>query len=235
VQIYGRSFYEARHANTRYAAEHILSLALERLPPVSSAVDVGCGVGTWLSCLISRGISDVQGIEGLWARTELLEIPPDRFQRVELSELTTWPRRFDLAISLEVAEHLFAERAAAFVNALCDMSDIVIFSAAVPFQGGKHHVNEQWPEYWVQLFAQQTYRCFDWIRPLIWNDREIPVWYRQNILIFVAERRVSDLRPIGSTPPMPLAVIHPEMYTMKLAPRPFRQRMSNFVKRLLER
>jgi len=221
VQIYGRSFYQARHANTRYAAEHILSLVLERLPPVSSAVDVGCGVGTWVPCLISRGVSDVQGIEG---RVSVL-VPAHNAAPTVATAVRSMLTQSWTNLEIVVIDDGSTDATA----------DIVIFSAAVPFQGGKHHVNEQWPEYWVQLFARQTYRCFDWIRPLIWNDQEIPVWYRQNILIFVAERRISDLRPMVSMPPMPLAVIHPEIYTMKLAPRPFGQRMSSFAKRMLGR
>jgi len=232
VETYGRSFYESRDENTRYAANAILNLLLDRIPAVQSAVDVGCGVGTWLSCLSARGITDVQGIEGPWARRDMLAIPVERFHQMELSTLTAWPRRFDLAISLEVAEHLDASRAEGFVRALCDMSDFVLFSAAVPFQGGKHHVNEQWPAYWAQLFEKAQYHCFDWLRQAIWNDPAIPVWYRQNILVFVAHHRLGELPQGSSGSTLPLAVIHPDMYLMKAAPRPLSKRVSNVIKRV---
>lgn len=235
VEQYGRGFYSGRHARTRYAAERILELLMARLPPIHSAVDVGCGVGTWLASMMRRGAEDIQGIEGPWARPELLEIPASKFHQAEISTLREWPRRFDLAISLEVAEHVRASMAGSFVNLLCEMSDFVLFSAAVPFQGGRHHVNEQWPEYWVERFAERGYRCHDWIRPQIWEDREIPVWYRQNILVFVSSAREPDLPPGASAPLMPLAVVHPEMYTMKLEPRPIGRRIANILKRLRER
>ena len=235
VEQYGRGFYRGRDASTRYAAERVLELLTTRLPPINSAVDVGCGVGTWLASLMRRGTEDIQGIEGPWARPELLEIPAAKFHQAEISTLREWPRRFDLAICLEVAEHVDASMAGNFVKLLCDMSDFVLFSAAVPFQGGRHHVNEQWPGYWVERFAERGYRCHDWIRPQIWEEHDIPVWYRQNILVFVSSAREPDLLPGVSAPPMPLAVVHPEMYTMKLEPRPIGSRIANILKRIRER
>ena len=54
-------------------------------------------------------------------------------------------RRFDLALSLEVAEHLPPECGSEFVQTLTDLSSVILFSAAIPFQGGTDHLNEQWP------------------------------------------------------------------------------------------
>jgi hypothetical protein len=107
--------------------------------------------------------------------------------------------RYDLAISLEVAEHLPPTAAAGFVSLLADLSDFVLFSAAVPGQGGVGHVNEQWPDYWISLFAGHGYSCLDVIRKRIWDDESIPLWYRQNILLFVRDERVNELE-LGCSP-----------------------------------
>ena len=93
-------------------------------------------------------------------------------------------RRFELALCLEVGEHLPERSAPALVESLAAAAPVVLFSAAVPGQGGTSHVNEQWPPYWERLFAEQGMRKYDVIRPLIWCDRSIESWYRQNIYIF---------------------------------------------------
>jgi hypothetical protein len=118
---------------------------------------------------------------------------------------------------MEVGEHIDPSHADNFVSNLTRHSDAVVFSAAAPFQGGVHHVNEQWPPYWVEKFARANYRCFDFLRWRIWNDDRIETWYRQNILIF-ANRSNSGLiarLDAHSREPMPegCAVIHPEMWT----------------------
>ena len=92
---------------------------------------------------------------------------------------------FELTQSFEVAEHLYAQYAPNFIKLLTSLSDIILFSAAIPYQGGVHHVNEQPPAYWAELFAQNDYVCIDCIRSQIWNNESISTWYSQNILLFV--------------------------------------------------
>lgn len=93
------------------------------------------------------------------------------------------------------------------------MSDIVLFSAAIPGQGGENHINEQWPEFWSGLFNERGYVGLDFVRRRIWNDRRIPYWYKQNILLYVKEERISDLKlQDGFTQCFPLSVVHPELF-----------------------
>ena len=208
---YTHDFYANRDSATRYAAETILGLLLTQIPPVRSAIDIGCGVGTWLSVLTdTHGVTVTQGHDGDWVERDLLEIPQDCFEPLLLSkEMPAVTRRYDLAISLEVAEHLPSERAADFVKYLTELSDTVLFSAAIPGQGGTGHVNEQWPSYWAELFGELGYRCVDEIRSQIWKDEKIPVWYRQNVLLF--ERR-------GVLRPAPLDIVHPELFLAHVKP-----------------
>lgn len=177
---YTRDFYSTRHERTLYSAETILSLVLGTLSfPVRSAVDVGCGVGSWLAVLHNKGVEDVWGIDGPWVDKGLLKVPQEQFLECDLSKPISHSRRYDLAISLEVAEHLHPDCAAEFVASLTRLSDCVLFSAAMPFQGGRGHLNEQWPSYWAELFDQHNYKPVDCIRRFIWSDDHIPYWYRQ--------------------------------------------------------
>ncbi len=212
--------HSTRHQKTVYSATTILSLLLKKIPPVASAVDVGCGVGTWLSVLKKeKGVKTIQGLDGDWVDESWLEIPQDFFQRTDLSQPFNLSQSFDLAISLEVAEHLPPARAKDFVHSLTELSDCVLFSAAIPFQGGKNHVNEQWHSYWVELFAAQGYLAYDCIRTEIWNDDQIPFWYRQNILFFARKERTAEIKatPLNAVNgTLPLLAVHPDLYLSKI-------------------
>ena len=211
---YGHDFYEDRHKNTFYSAKIILSIVAGILPAIKSAVDVGCGVGTWLSVLKENNITDILGIDGSWVEKELLEIPEYNFMQANLEEAVKVDRRFDLAISLEAAEHLHPGSAVKFVASLVGLSDFVLFSAAIPFQHGRHHINEQWPDYWAGLFEEHNYAVVDCIRKEIWNDKNIQIWYRQNILIFVKRERMKDLKNTTDTQGQysALSIVHPDSY-----------------------
>jgi hypothetical protein len=215
MRRYKDKFYGNRDAQTAHAARTILGLTLELLPPVHSAVDVGCGVGTWLSVLRERGVDTVRGFDGAWVRADLLTIPRESFIAVDLTERIPKSDRFDLAISVEVAEHLPPASAETFVDSLVDLSDFVLFSAAIPHQGGKHHLNERWQDYWAGLFWARGYAVLDPIRPKIWEDDRISFWYRQNVLLYVKKERLGELRaPIGAG--FPLRMVHPAQYLRKI-------------------
>ena len=217
---YKDTFYGNRDAQTAHAARTILALTLDLLPPVRSAVDVGCGVGTWLAALGERGVATIRGLDGAWVRRDLLTIPSECFEAVDLKEPVRASERFDLAISVEVAEHLPPNCADTFVDSLVGLSDFVLFSAAIPHQGGKHHLNEQWQDYWAGLFALRGYAVLDAIRPRIWEDDQIAFWYRQNVLLYVKKGRLPELRIPGgaleSYPGLPLRVVHPRQYLRKV-------------------
>lgn len=89
---------------------------------------------------------------------------------------------YDLVLSPEVAEHLRPQLADAF---LAGSGDPIVFSAAVPLQGGQHHVNEQWPDYWIGRCAAHGLQPFDILRLALWDHQEVPAWYRQNMLLFL--------------------------------------------------
>ena len=216
---YPGKFYKKRHLQTKYAADTVISLLLENLPAVRSAVDFGCGVGTWLSILQVNGVSDILGIDGDWVDRKYLVIPKECFLEADLCGFSGVGRRFDLAISLEAAEHLPASYAVEFVRLLTEASDYVLFSAAVPGQGGEHHVNERWPSYWKDLFESEGFTAFDLIRPSIWSDNKIPFWYRQNILFFCRKGCADESlgsKYAASGTSFPLDVVHPELYKQKL-------------------
>ena len=183
MQRYDRQFYDDLTDTALPSARRIVPL-LQEMMPVDSVVDLGCGNGAWLSVFRERGASRILGIEGDWIDETQLLIPTDCFRRARLEAPFEVEGTFDLSMSLEVAEHLPPDRADGFVDTLCGLAPVVLFSAAIPFQGGQNHFNEQWPDYWAELFARRGYRPVDTLRLAVWEDREVEWWYKQNLLIF---------------------------------------------------
>jgi SAM-dependent methyltransferase len=118
-----------------------------RLVQPEPVVDVGCGDGAWLSVFRELGVNHRFGLDGDYVDRRLLQIPQDQFSATDLSLPFRLPCTFDLAVSLEVAEHLPPQSAEDFVDSLTRLAPVVLFSAAIPLQGGTHHLNEQWPDY----------------------------------------------------------------------------------------
>ena len=150
------------------SAEVVVPMVMELVHP-RSVTDLGCGLGTWLSVFREAGVEDVLGVDGEYVRLESLEIPKERFVAHDLRQPFAAGRRSDLSMSLEVAEHLSPEYAAPFVTTLTRLAPVVLFSAAVPGQGGTEHVNEQWPSYWAQLFRERGYLPVDCLRRHLWD------------------------------------------------------------------
>ena len=190
------------------AASQVLPVLFEIYKP-SSILDVGCGLGNWIQVAKQMGITDVIGVDGSYVDRSLLKINEQEFVEKDLTQAFQLNRRFDLAISLEVAEHLPESSAASFIKSITAHADVVLFSAALPGQGGQNHINEQWPEYWQQHFEHNGFVMLDCIRPKIWNNNKIERWYRQNI--FLAVKNGHPLAEGNNS--TVLSLVHPELLT----------------------
>lgn len=186
VGPYDDAFFAAAEQGMLRSAAAAVPHIIDFIEP-RSVVDVGCGRGAWLSIFQAHGVERLLGLDGPYVDQRKLFIPSDCFSVADLAKPFTIPGRFDLAICLEVGEHLPPHSAASLIGSITDAAPVVLFSAAVPGQGGTHHINEQWPGYWQSLFARRGYACLDAIRPRIWDDCRVEWWYRQNLFIFVAE------------------------------------------------
>jgi cyclopropane fatty-acyl-phospholipid synthase-like methyltransferase len=216
MQRYTKSFYKKHQDQSRRSAKEVVPLVVDLIQP-KHVIDVGCGIGTWLSVFRECGIEEVFGVDGDWVNNEeMLEIPKARFRSFDLKEPLYLDRQFDLVVSLEVAEHLPPECAETFIDSLSRLGPVVLFSAAIPYQGGTHHVNEQWPEYWAQYFRDRAYEVIDCIRRKIWHNDDVEWFYAQNMLLFVRmdylESHPSLKRKFENTTPSALSIVHPQKY-----------------------
>jgi SAM-dependent methyltransferase len=217
---YNAPYYAALQAGARASANQVMPRVLNLVAPLS-IVDFGCGSGAWLATALALGIADIQGVDGPWVTPSTLQIEPERFQSADLGGTVDLGRRFDLALCLEVAEHLLPEAARALVATLTAHAPVILFSAAVPGQGGEGHVNEAWPSSWRALFAARGFDCFDILRGPIWEETAIEPWYRQNLLIFAARDRLDEDRALATrlseATPRPFDIAHPAVLAMQTA------------------
>jgi SAM-dependent methyltransferase len=213
--LYGSDFHSSRHIETKYAADRILSILYQEFPELNRVIDVGCGIGTFLHAAKAHGATQIKGVDGDWVNRTELVISASDFQSVDLNQPPLLDETYDLVISLEVAEHLPKERAERFIKWLCNLAPVILFSAAIPGQGGVGHQNEAWQSYWVNLFEKQGFKPLDIIRPEIWDDQNIYFWYRQNVLVFSKNSQSDSMKNTNN----PIDIVHPELYLSKFLPK----------------
>ena len=189
---YDSDFFAYTSSKNEFAAEAISKLVTELLQP-GSVCDVGCGEGVWLRAYQRHGVSKVLGVDGGYVDRSRLRIDPSLFLARDLSRSLDIPGRFELVQSIEVAEHLPQARASQFVECLATLGERVLFSAAVPGQGGLDHVNEQPLSYWRALFAARGFDAYDLVRPRVEGEGRISSWYRFNLLLYVSRAAAGQL------------------------------------------
>lgn len=217
-------------------ANEIVPYVINILHP-ENVIDLGCGLGTWLKCFKDNGVSQVLGVDGSYAEKEQVfrYLSEEEFleanleNKEEVIEILQTKKcfngdAFDLAVSLEVAEHLHKGSDEIFIELLTTLGNNILFSAAIPGQGGDGHINEQWPSYWIEKFSRRGFRVLDVIRPLFWNNTNIKVWYKQNMFLFVRDQNYeiikSRINEICIVPQLTNAV-HPDLYISKLHKVPY--------------
>ena len=210
---YSKKFYLALQEGVLQSARMIVPFVIELIRP-ASIIDIGCGNGAWISIFREHGIEDVIGVDGDWVKPEMLLFPTDKLILGDLEKPFKVNRQFDLVVSLEVAEHLPPESAVTFIDSLTRLGLVILFSAAIPFQGGTNHLNEQWPSYWAALFASKGYIAIDCLRRKIWDNDQIEWWYAQNIMFFVKKDQMEKYPLLKAEYdkdfPGVLSVLHPK-------------------------
>jgi hypothetical protein len=218
----------------------VAPLVFEPVRP-KSVIDVGCGRGEWLSIFKELGAEDIRGVEHPGFEHSSLSVPSETIIEHDLREHFATDLRYDLTVSLEVAEHLPPERAEGFVEDLCLLAPVVLFSAAVPAQSDPKrsgHVNERWQSYWASLFAGYGYEVVDCVRPAVWENSELDFWYAQNTVLYASFDRLASngalARAQKDNAVFPLSVAHPALAEKRVHPR-VAKREHNKLKRRIER
>lgn len=215
IANYDSKFFKGEGQSSIKSAKHIVPLVQSIVNP-RSVLDVGCGVGAFLKEFEKIGVEDVLGIDNTIASQEFLQIKKDKIKQCDICKPLELSKKFDLVISLEVGEHLDPQCSDTYVTNLTAAGNIILFSAAIPGQGGTHHVNEQWPEYWARIFERHGFKAVDCVRPIIWNSKDIDPIYAQNTLLYVKNENLDKLNLKSIQDPniatVPLSLVHPRLY-----------------------
>jgi SAM-dependent methyltransferase len=216
---YNNAFFESIDETSAVSAHEVVPV-LMKLVDAKSVIDVGCGIGSWLREFQQNGIADYIGVDGDYVDPNQLRIPVDRFVSADLKQPLLLKRKFDLAICLEVGEHLPDSSADILVRSLAALADVVAFSAAVPFQAGRNHINMQWPSYWADRFSALGFDCYDCVRPVIWENPKVASWFAQNILLYCRPSELSRIHPehfpLEFYKGRPKGIVHPIHYMAEL-------------------
>lgn len=172
-------------------------------------IDVGCGLGQWGFEAKEKFGVDYIGLD-FGVPQHKLAIAHDQYYDHDLRkplEAILVDGKYDLVICCEVGEHLPKESADQLIDTLCRLGDTILFSAAIPAQGGIDHINEQWQSWWGSKFHERGYFANDFRKKFL-KDDNIAIWYQQNTLLY---EKGAMLFPNLHSLAM-LDFVHPQMF-----------------------
>ena len=187
-EIYNKTYYTYVDKMARESADTIAEVIISNYSP-KSVIDIGCGTGAAMDSLRRRGVA-VYGLEyssHALAMCKARGLDVEKYD-IESGKMPEISMRFDVVLCAEVAEHVKPEFADALVSLASQFADRVLFTAAVPGQGGGvDHVNEQPNSYWVQKFALLGYTYLEEAslqnRVYLQNMKSAS-FYAQNLMLF---------------------------------------------------
>lgn len=169
----------------------------------TTVFDVGCGVGEWAKDNFYYGLDYKIPIKSL-------TFDQERYINCDLEKEVYEPwtfapfEKYDLCLCLEVAEHISEGRADVLIEMLCKLSDHVLFSAAIPGQGGTGHINEKWASWWAEKFETNGFYPHKAdLRKVLFHNENVEVWYRNNLILYTREKFEIDYE---------LDFVHPKMF-----------------------
>lgn len=241
---YTADYYNWQIISSLSSAKEVVPLIVKLVKP-KSVVDIGCGLGTWLYVFNKEGIKDILGIDGKYIDIKTLLISKNKFLAFDLSKQFKVNRLFDLVISLEVAEHISPEGANNYIDTLTRLGPVIIFSAAIPFQSGKSHINLQWPEYWEKKFKKRGYVLIDCIRNKIWYNNKVDWWYAQNMFVYVRKYLLKNYplleKEYNNKRHNIVSIVHPRCYLKEIneeinkCPKSIKSLSIRLLKRVVEK
>ena len=187
---YNKNFFDYIDNQSFESAKIILN-ELKKLISFNSVIDVGCGTGSWLRAAqtLSEKINLI-GIDGEYAKNTF-NCKEAKFISLDLEQnfMNKIDCKSDLVVCMEVAEHLKPTRSTTFIENLCNLSDIILFSAAVKHQRGTLHINEQPQSYWIDKFKKNNYSAYYLPRKKLWTNNKIikTPYYISNSFLFIKD------------------------------------------------
>ena len=186
--IYSPKYYQTLvEPYARKSVPQMAKSIVETFHP-QSVIDIGCGSGALLVGLRKLGVRRLLGLDAAEAGLDIARARGLDTRKFDIvTDKLLYSACYDIAISMETAEHLPKKAADRYVELLCSLAPVVIFTAAHPGQGGIGHLNEQPPEYWTELFKvhgfQPSHETAAAWQP-VWRSAGVADFYTNNLMIF---------------------------------------------------
>jgi glycosyltransferase involved in cell wall biosynthesis len=172
--------YDQIESEEKPFADRLATWIKENINP-KKVVDIGCGPGTYVYSLRDNNVNaygyDIDDrVDG-----------KDYLKKLSLFEVND---KSDVVICLEVAEHIETSLSDSIVDSIIrNVNDdgMIIWTAAIPGQGGVGHINCQTKEYWEEKFISRGfYRDCTIENNLLEYIRSGPYmgWFLQNLMVF---------------------------------------------------
>jgi SAM-dependent methyltransferase len=196
-KAYNHKFYSSVFYRGKLTANIVLTLLARYFDP-KVIFDYGCGYGAW--AIESAQLFPKSKVIGFDFKAAIEKnnlsfnkITNLSFSALDLAAKSNSYNNCDLAICLEVVEHIPENSALNLIEQMCKTAKVILFSGAIPGQGGTEHINEQPLKYWISQFNKHGWIAVDLVRPTIVSNKAIPSYYKSNIFVFVP---VSNLQKI---------------------------------------
>lgn len=171
---------EKRKAN----AHKVLKPVFNILGVPASLLDIGGGAGSWCATAKDLGVQRVCLVDACPPNQVIPELSHDEQVQANLEAGIPNMGRFDLAICIEVIEHLTDDAANRLIGQMASCTNFVLFSAAIPGQGGIGHISERFHDYWHAKFSLFQFETYDVVRPMLISSSDIASIHRQNLFLY---------------------------------------------------
>lgn len=183
--LYDAEFYNFSKEEVSKFVSSFVDIIIKEFNPKSVA-DIGCGIGLYVNEFDKRGVEAVgydgspYAIKNSVTRKGLLKIG-------DIRKNLNFDKKYDIVLSIEVAEHIPTKCSDIFVNTLTKCSDVIILTAAQKGQGGTDHINEQPRYFWIKKFEKKNFNFNKSLSEKLsfkMKEKGVPWWIHGNLMIF---------------------------------------------------
>jgi len=183
---YTIKYYKSINKDEVYQA-NALGIAIKEIYKPNSIVDIGCGTGLYLN-----KFKDIEHF-GIDISEAVMDSSVNRIKKenFKLDDITSpnfkFNRKFDIALCLEVLEHIGMEHMEQTIKNVTSASDTIIASAAQVGQAGLNHITLQPYSYWEDLFNRNGFeRAYHDEYPLLIPISKVhhTIWIIRNLMVF---------------------------------------------------